>query len=257
MSGADVDPTARVHSEARLGEGCVVGARCVIGPEVVMMNGSRCGDGTIVMGRVRIGEQCAIGAESVIGGARYELSASAFDCGIEIGDRSILRECVTINRGCPPGPGITRVGSDVYLGAGAHVGPDCRIGDHTVIEDEVHLLESVKIGIGCRVHEGTSVRGFIQIGDLADVGPNMVLGKDVPPYLRIEGAETPAFVGVNEKQLQARKMAPDLIEALGRAYRLLFESDKSWGEAVHELGTWDLEASEFLEFVDFVREIPG
>ncbi len=48
---------------------------------------------------------------------------------VEIGEETVIRECVTISRGTAGGGGTTRVGRHCLIMAYAHIGHDSSIGD--------------------------------------------------------------------------------------------------------------------------------
>ena len=57
---------------------------------------------------------------------------------LEIGDRNMFREYVTVNRGTVTGGGVTRIGNDNLLLAYTHVAHDCILGNHIVLPTYVH-----------------------------------------------------------------------------------------------------------------------
>ena len=60
-----------------------------------------------------------------------------------IGDRNIIREFITINRGTGSGGGITRIGDDNWLLAYTHVAHDCIVGNHCVFSNNATLAGHV------------------------------------------------------------------------------------------------------------------
>lgn len=255
MAESEIDPTAVVHAEATIGDHCVIGPKVVLGPEVILGAGNHIGAGVLVMGRCTIGSGNLIEAEGSLGASKFELASSAHDCGIEIGDDNEIAECVTINRGCPPGPGLTRIGNACVLMAGCHIGPDCSLADGVIIGEDTYLDESVKVGPRAVVGSGASVKGFIRIGTMACVAAEMVLGKDVPPYLRAEG-QPPSFPDVYAELLEDADVPGATIDLLRRARELLFDSGTPWLEAVAELRTWKSSAPELRALLTFVETIP-
>jgi len=252
MPATDIDPSAVVHAEARVGMGCRIGARSVIGPRVVLGAGNIVGEDVMILGNTRIGHANLIETDTRMGAARYELASTDYDCGIEIGDGNEFHQSVTVNRGCPPGPGITRVGSGNVLMAAAHVGPDCSIAESVVIGEDVYLDESVRIDSYVRIGDGTSVRGFLRIGEFAAIDPHLILTKDVPPFVWVAG-DPPRPVGVNEGVLRLHGTPPAAVEALGRAVELAFGSERLLEHSVAELRAWDEDAPEFLKFRAFLE----
>ncbi len=255
MASVEIDPTAVVHAEAQIGDRCRIGPKCLIGPQVVLGAGNELGHGVMMMGNCRLGSGNSVDAEAVIGAARFELASASHDCGITIGDDNEIQAGVTINRGCPPGPGITRIGNSTILMEASHVGPDCTVEDGVILGEDVYLDESVKIGPSAVVGAGTSVRGFVRIGAMASIDAELVVGKDIPPFLRYEGSP-PDFMGVYKDALEDRGVPETTVEVLQEAFELMFRSGLSWREALAEMRTWKSNLLLFREFRAFCETIP-
>ena len=60
-----------------------------------------------------------------------------------IGDRNMIREFVTINRGTGSGGGVTRIGDDNWLLAYVHIAHDCMVGNHCVFSNNATLAGHV------------------------------------------------------------------------------------------------------------------
>ena len=102
---AVVDPRAQIADDVEIGHFCVVGPKAKIGRGTVLMNN------VTIDGDVEIGEDNVISPNAVIGGAPQDTSYRGDETKVVIGDRNIIRECVTINRGTVKEDGYTRVGS--------------------------------------------------------------------------------------------------------------------------------------------------
>lgn len=63
---------------------------------------------------------------------------------VEIGDRVMIRECATVNRGTNAS-GTTKVGNDTMLMAYVHVAHDCIIGEHCILANSTNLAGHVTI----------------------------------------------------------------------------------------------------------------
>src|SRR6185437_5311518 len=123
---------------------------------------------------------------------------------VEIGERNVIREYVTISRGTAGGGGITRLGSDCLVMACAHIGHDSQIGNHCILANAATLAGHVTVedyatvGALCPVHQ------YCRIGRYAYVGGGSVIVQDVLPFsLTSAKRETHAF-GLNRVGLQRR-----------------------------------------------------
>ena len=99
--------------------------------------------------------------------------------GVHVGERSIVREFVTIHGGFEA---TTRIGDGCYIMSHAHVGHDCQVGN------EVKLSTGAILGGHTVVHDGANIglnattHQRVAIGALAMVGAGSMVTKDVPPY---------------------------------------------------------------------------
>src|SRR5690606_8972786 len=98
-----IHPTAVVDPGARLGEGVRVGAFTWIGPEVEIGDGTTVGPHCLIGGPTRIGRDNRIHGHAAIGGDPQDKKYQGERVELEIGDRNVIREFVTINRGTGTG----------------------------------------------------------------------------------------------------------------------------------------------------------
>jgi UDP-N-acetylglucosamine acyltransferase len=147
-----------------------------------------------------------------------------------IGDRTIIRECVTVSRGTDA-RGRTEVGSDCLLMAYAHVAHDCIIGSHVILANAVNMGGHCELGDWVVVGGITPIHQFVRIGAHAFVGGSSAVRKDVPPFVKAAGDPLRLF-GLNSIGLQRRGFTDAERAALRRAYRLLFRSKSNLREAV-------------------------
>ena len=106
---AVIDPKAEIGEDVEIGPFCVIGPKAKIGSRTKLYNN------VTVLGDVTIGEDNLISTNAVIGGHPQDISYRGTETKVIIGDRNVLRECVTVNRASEKEEGITRVGSDLSL----------------------------------------------------------------------------------------------------------------------------------------------
>ena len=251
--GAKIHPTAVVEPGARLADGVQVGPFCYIGEEVEVGENTLFGPHCSVHGPTRIGRDnrfvghCAVGGEpqdKKYGGERTELV---------IGDRNLFREFVTLNRGTGGGGGVTRIGSDNWMLAYAHVAHDCQVGNHCVFSNNATLAGHVTVGDHVILSGFVGVHQFCRIGAHAFIGMGAFVNGDVPPFVMVaqEGYGRPR--GINAEGLKRRGFGPERIAAIKRAYRALYLGSGSLDEArarLAELAAQNDDVRAFLEFLD-------
>ena len=108
MSQTAIHPTAVVDPSARLGAGVSIGAFTLVGPDVEIGDGTRIGAHCSVTGPTRIGRDNRIVGHAAIGGDPQDKKYAGESVALEIGDRNLIREFVTLNRGTGAGGGLTR-----------------------------------------------------------------------------------------------------------------------------------------------------
>ena len=65
---------------------------------------------------------------------------------LEIGERNVVRECVTLHRGTAQDAGVTRIGNDNLFMAYVHVAHDCQIGDNVIMANAASLAGHLGLG---------------------------------------------------------------------------------------------------------------
>lgn len=226
-----IHPTALIDPTAELGTGVIVGPFAIIGAGVVVGDGCRIEPRAILERNTRLGSEVRVGVGSIIGGDPQDLKYAGEETWVEIGDRAVIREYTTINRGTAAA-GTTRVGQDAYLMSYVHVAHDCDIGDGVIIANGSQLAGHVTIQERATISGLVTIHQFVVIGTFAFVGGSSRVPQDVPPYVTAVGNPIRLF-GLNTVGLQRADYAPEAIGALKRAYRLLFNSDLPPSEA-HE-----------------------
>lgn len=246
-----VDPSARVAAEAQLGPGVRVGAYAVIGPQV------RIGPGTIVEAHAVIDGDTTIGRDNhlypftSVGLAPQDLKYQGEPTRLEIGDRNVVREFVTLNRGTGGGGGVTRIGSDNLFMAYAHVAHDCQVGSHTIFANGATLAGHVEVADHATIGAFSAVHQFCRVGVYGFLGGYTVATKDVLPYSKTVGNRARIY-GVNTLGLTRRGFDPKVIAAIRHAYRVLLQSRLNTSEALARLEAEPM-VPEVRVLVEFIR----
>ncbi len=241
MSG--IHPTAVIAEGAQIGEGVEIGPYSVIGPHVSIGAGACLRPHVVIDGHTTIGAGCNIFSFACIGSQTQDLKFRGGRSTVDIGDRTTLREYVTVNSGTNEGE-KTIVGSGCHIMAYCHVAHACRVGNGVIMANgatlagDVTIEDQAVVGGLCGVHQ------FCRIGRMCMVGGCTKVVKDLPPYMMVDG--NPAEVrGLNLIGLERRGVSEADRNILKQAYRLLYRKDLSVQQALAEIrGT--LEASEAL-----------
>jgi UDP-N-acetylglucosamine acyltransferase len=225
-----ISPRADVDPGATIGDGVRVGSFAVIEADVEIGDGVEIYPHAHISSGARIGRECKVFTGAAIGGVPQDLKFAGESTLAIVGDRTVVREYVTIHRGTLA-HGITVVGSDCLLMAYCHVAHDCEIGDHVIMANAVQLGGHVHIDDWAIIGGLTGVHQFERIGKHAMVGAGFRVMKDVPPYA-LAGNQPLGFSGVNVIGLQRRGFSEESIETIKKVYRLIYQSGMNMGEGV-------------------------
>src|SRR5262245_3407849 len=95
----EIHPTAQVSARAKLGEGVVVGPLCVVGDDVEIGAGSWLVGSCTILGPTQMGAGNVIFPYAVLGAEPQDRSHEGQATSLEVGDRNVFREHVTVHRG--------------------------------------------------------------------------------------------------------------------------------------------------------------
>ena len=246
-----IDPRAVISPKAQLADDVEVGPFAVIGDDVVIGPRCRIGPHAVVNGPTTLGADNQVFQFASLGDAPQDKKYKGEPTRLEVGDRNIFREYVTVNRGTVTGNGVTRLGDDNMLLAYTHVGHDCTLGNKIVLSNLVMLGGHVEVGDWVIMSGYAGAHQFCKIGAHAFIGNNTAVLRDVPPYVLASGhpAEPRA---INSEGLKRRGFTPEQIRNIKNAYRVLYRSDLKLEEAMEQLVPMAAEHEELRIFVDFI-----
>lgn len=217
-----VHETAIIHDEAELGQGVEVGPWAIVGPNVQVGDGTQIGPRVLLERDTFVGKDCRIANGAVLGTDPQDLKYKGEDTILTVGDRTVIREFATLNRGTA-WSGRTVVGTDCLLMAYTHVAHDCELGNHVILSNAVNMAGHVLIEDWAMIGGMTPIHQFVRIGAHAFVGGGSRVPQDVPPYCRVAGNPLKAY-GLNSVGLERRGLSDEVRIALKQAYRLIFSS---------------------------------
>ena len=230
-----IDSLARVHPKAQIGENVSIGPFSTVHEDVVIGNGTTIYSNATVMPGARIGEHCRIFPGAVISGIPQDLKFKGEKTTAEIGDRTTIRECATINRGTSA-LGKTVIGSDCLIMAYAHVAHDCIIGNHCIFSNVASLSGHIHVGDYVTISGLTAVHQFCRIGDYAFIAGGSLVRMDVPPYIKV-AREPLAYMGINSVRLERLGFTSDDINKLQNIYRFVYQGNYNLKHALEKIKT--------------------
>lgn len=230
---ATIDSRAAISPKAQLGSNVTVGPFAVIEDDVVIGEGTTIGPHAMVYSGTRIGRDCRIFNGASVGGPPQDLKYKGELTYLEIGDRTVVREFVTLNRATSES-GVTRIGSDCLLMAYTHAAHDCQIGNHVILANCASLGGHVSLGDWVIIGGLTPVHQFVHIGEHAMIGGGFRVSKDVPPFV-LAGQEPLGFERLNLLGLRRRGFSDTAISSLEQAFRILYKSNLNVSQAIQRI----------------------
>jgi UDP-N-acetylglucosamine acyltransferase len=247
-----IDPRAVISPQAHIAADVDIGPFTVIGADVEIGAGTWIGPHVVINGPTRIGGANKVYQFASLGDAPQDKKYKGEPTRLEIGDRNVFRESVTVNRGTTHDEGVTRIGNDNLLMAYSHVAHDCRLGDQIVMANCSTLGGHVEVGDWTIMGGLSAVHQFAKLGAHCFIAHNAAVTRDVPPYVMAVGRPAVPH-SVNSEGLKRRGFTPAQIQNIRRAYRVLYRSGLKLATALEELERAALTQEEIRPFVEFIK----
>ncbi len=248
-----IDARAVISPQAEIASNVTVGAFSILGPDVAVGSGTWIGPHVVINGPTRIGIDNKIFQFASLGDAPQDKKYKGERTRLEIGDRNVFREFVTVNRGTTHDKGVTKIGNDNLLMAYAHVAHDCCVGDKIVMSNCATLGGHVELADWVIMGGFSAVHQFTKVGAHCFIANNTAVTRDVPPYIMAVGQPAVPH-SVNSEGLKRRGFTEDQIRNIRRAYRLLYRSGLKLQVALDELDKIAVTQAEIRPFVEFIKQ---
>lgn len=186
--------------------------------------GTRVGPGAVIRRFTEIGVDNTIDAYVVIGGDPQHTAHDGSETWVRIGDKNIIREHVTINRGFEPN-GVTSIGSNCYFMTYSHVGHDCKVADNVTLTNNATLGGHVIVGRNVVMGGMAAAHQFTRIGRYCMVAGFTPLRKDALPFTMIGGNPVRHY-RLNAIGLRRNGIDGPRYRALEQAFRGLRAGDR-------------------------------
>jgi len=247
----EIHKTAIVDPKAELADGVVVGPFAIIGPEVTIGAGTIVGPRAYIERRTAVGKECKISAGAVLGTDAQDLHHDPEGTSLVIGDRCTFREYCTVNRSTSHETPTT-LGNDIMMMAYSHVAHDCRLDDGVIMANCASLAGHIHVGAGAILGGLAAVHQFVQIGAYSFVGGLARVPMDILPFTRAGGHPSRVH-GLNTIGLRRHGFSEERIEALKRAYKIIFRRKLTLDQAIAALEQEMDESNDYRELVEFLK----
>jgi UDP-N-acetylglucosamine acyltransferase len=228
-----IHPTAVISPEAELAGDVQIGPCVVIEGQVRVGPGCVLGRGAHLCGPLSMGCGNVVFTGVVLGERPQHLKYEDEPTSLNIGDDNIFREHVTIHRGTAH-TGKTQIGCRNSFMAGSHVAHDCLIGNHCTLKNGALVGGHCVIEDGVYLSGNCAIHQFVRMGRLALLRSCAITTKDIPPFVMQQGINS--VVGINVVGMRRAGMTNEEIDAVRRAFHILYRQGQTVTSALNQLG---------------------
>ncbi len=241
-----------IDPEAKLAKDVVIEPFVSISKNVEIGEGTWIGPNATIMEGARIGKNCKIYPGAVVSAIPQDLKFEGEDSITKIGDGTVIRECVTVNRGTKS-KGKTIIGDNCLLMAYVHIAHDCILGNNVIIGNASQIAGEVEIDDFAILSGLVAVHQFARLGSHIMVSGGSLVRKDVPPYIRA-AHEPLAYVGINSIGLRRRNFTNEKIQEIQDIYREIYLKGNNNSQAIQNIEKNMPESRERDEIVQFLKD---
>lgn len=241
-----------IHPGANIASNVIVNPFTSISDNVEIGEGTWIGSNVTIMEGARIGKNCKIFPGAVISAPPQDLKYKGEATTVIVGDNSIIRECVTLNRGTALDKGTTTIGENCLLMAYVHIAHDCIIGNNVIIANSVQLAGHIEIQDFAFIGGTSAVHQFVKIGAHALISGGSLVRKDVPPYTKA-AREPLSYCGINTVGLRRRGYSNEKINEVQEIYRHVYLKGLNNSKALDIIELEMPISRERDEIINFIR----
>lgn len=248
-----IHSTAIIHSSAELADNVEIGAYTIIGAKVKIDSGTWIGPHVVIQGPTQIGKDNRIFQFNSLGEMPQDKKYQGEATELIIGDRNIIREYCTFNRGTVQDIGKTVLGNDNWIMAYVHLAHDCIVGNNTIFANGTTLAGHVVIDDYVILGGFSLIHQFCRIGKYAFTGMGTAVGRDIPPYVMVYG-EPGIPRGINREGLKRHGFSTERIHSIKQAYRTLYRAKLGYKEAISRLEYDFSKNTDIQSLVEFCKK---
>jgi UDP-N-acetylglucosamine acyltransferase len=243
---------ANISKDAIIGDQVTVDSFSTIYENVVIGEGTKIHSNVVIYPGSIIGKECEIFPGAVIGAIPQDLKFSGEQTTVEIGNNTIIRECVTIHRGTNDKL-KTIIGSNCLLMTYVHVAHDCQVGNGVILASYVGLSGHVIIDDFAILEGKVAAQQFVRIGKHAFIGGASLIRKDVPPYIKA-AREPLTFAGVNSVGLRRKGISEEDIRIIEDIYRVIYVQNNNISKGIQSVYESISESNYRKEILEFISD---
>ena len=229
-----IHPTSIIHDNSKIDNSVEIGPFCIIDEGVEIKKGTQLLSHVVLRGPTIIGEDNVFYQFSTIGEDTPDKKFKGEKTKLEIGDRNIFREGVTVHRGTVQDKSLTSIGSDNLLMAYSHVAHDCVVGDGNVFANNAGIAGHVYVGNNITIGALTTIHQFCHIGDYSFIGMNTSINMDIPAFVKV-AADPARIIGLNSVGMIRNNISSESISLIKKAYKLVYRKGLKINDAIKKI----------------------
>ena len=246
-----IHPSAIIHPKAQIGSGCEIGPYCVVGEHVTLGENCKLHSHVVIDGHTTLGKANEIFPFACIGKKTQDLKWKGGVTRVEIGDKNVFREGVTIHCATDEGD-ATVIGSNNLLLTHAHVAHDCILGNGIILSGFAGLAGHVIVEDNAILSGYVAVHQFCRIGRHSMIGGCCKVRQDIAPFMLADG-DVAAPVFINKIGLERHGISEESINALKQAYKIIFRETMPLADALAKVESELPQTPEIKHLVAFIR----
>jgi UDP-N-acetylglucosamine acyltransferase len=245
-------PTAIVSSKADIANDVQIGPYSIIEDDVTIGEGTVIDSSVSIKSGARIGKNIKIYHGAAVAGPPQDLKFAGEKTELFVGDNTVVREFVTLNRGTAA-HGKTEIGKNCLFMAYSHSAHDCIIGDNVILANSVQMGGHVEIGDFAIIGGATVIHQFSLVGEHCMVGGGFRITQDILPYSTVAGYPL-RCLGLNSIGLERRGFPKETIATLRKMFRLLMSKKLNTSQALAKIDEEIDKIPEVLKVLDFIKK---
>lgn len=244
--------TALISTKAQIADDVQVGPYSIIEEDVVIGKGTVIDSSVSIKSGARIGENVKIYHGAAIAGPPQDLKFAGEKTELFVGDNTVVREFVTLNRGTAA-HGRTEIGKNCLFMAYSHAAHDCIIGDNVILANSIQMGGHVEIGDYAIIGGATVIHQFSLVGEHCMVGGGFRITQDILPYSTVAGYPL-RCLGLNSIGLQRREFPPETIATLKKMFRFLMSKKLNTSQALAKIDEEIEKIPEVVKVLEFIKK---
>ncbi len=221
-----ISPNAHVDPSAKIGENVTIHPFAFIDRDVTIGDGCEIMPFSSIIHGTTLGKNVKVYQGAIVGADPQDFRWKGEETYCRIGDNTVIREHVIINRGIYP-QGGTEIGPDSFVFADSHVGHDSHIAGKCVLGNGVTVAGDVVIEEGTILSSNVIVNEKSRIGKFVLIKGGTRISSNVPPYT-IMAHNPVTYYGVNSVVMRKHAgMSEEDIDNVAKAYRHIYQCSTS------------------------------